>query len=238
MYSFESNVRYSECGASSTMSILALINYLQDCSTFHTESIGHGVEWGKDHGFAWFVAAWQIQIDRLPTFTERIRVSTWSYAQRPTLANRTFVVESADGEALVKADSLWFPFDIHKHRPMRIPDTERVVLEDTSPVDLPPTKRKLKLEGEGQAQAPITVLEHHLDINGHVNNAQYIAMADYVVRAVVADFDVARLLVQYKNAAQLGDVIVPYLYVEETGYAVNLANAEGEPFAIVRMERR
>ncbi|MBO7675314.1 MAG: acyl-[acyl-carrier-protein] thioesterase [Atopobiaceae bacterium] len=238
MYSFESNVRYSECGPSSTISLLALVNYLQDCSTFHTESIGHGVEWGKDHGFAWFIAAWQIQIGRLPRFTERIRVSTWSYAKRPTLANRNFLVESADGEVLVKADSLWFPFDIHRHRPMRIPDTERVVLDDAMQVDLPPTQRKLKLQGEGQPQAPITVLEHNLDINGHVNNAQYVAMADYVVRAADKDLDVARLLVQYKNAAQLGDVIVPHLYVEDTGYAVDLTNVDGESFAIVRMERR
>lgn len=238
MYSFESNVRFSECGSTLRLTIPALINYLQDCSTFHTESIGHGISWGNEHGFAWFIAAWQIQIDRLPRFTERIRVSTWSYAGKPTLANRNFVIDSGDGETLVRADSLWFPFDIVKRRPMRIPTSEHVYLDDTSPLDLPPTQRKLKLAGEGIAKEPITVMEQHLDSNRHVNNGQYIAMADNIVRGVEEDFDIRRLLVQYKNAAQLGDVIVPELYVEDTGYAVNLADADGESYAIVRMERR
>jgi acyl-ACP thioesterase len=238
MYSFESNVRFSECGSTTHLTIPALINYLQDCSTFHTESIGHGISWGKDHGFAWFIAAWQIQIDRLPRFTEHIRVSTWSYAHRPTLANRNFIIESGDGETLVRADSLWFPFDIAKRRPMRIPQSEHVYLEDTTPLDLPPTQRKLKLVGEGVPKDPVTVTEQHLDSNRHVNNGQYIAMADNVVRGVEEDFDIGRLLVQYKNAARLGDVIVPELFVEDAGYAVNLGDGNGDSYAIVRMERR
>lgn len=238
MYSFESNVRFSECGSTTHLTIPALINYLQDCSTFHTESIGHGISWGKDHGFAWFIAAWQIQIDRLPRFTEHIRVSTWSYAHRPTLANRNFIIESGDGETLVRADSLWFPFDIVKRRPMRIPQSEHVYLEDTTPLDLPPTQRKLKLVGEGVPKDPVTVTEQHLDSNRHVNNGQYIAMADNVVRGVEEDFDIGRLLVQYKSAARLGDVIVPELFVEDAGYAVNLGDGNGDSYAIVRMERR
>ena len=39
MFSFESTVRFSECDETSTLAIVPLINYLQDCSAFHTESL-------------------------------------------------------------------------------------------------------------------------------------------------------------------------------------------------------
>lgn len=234
-YSFSSVVRYSECDTSSRLTIPALINYLQDCSTFHTESVGHGVRFLAEHGFAWFIAAWQIQIERLPQFMEHIEVSTWSYAMKATMANRNFLVRSADGEVLVRADSLWFPFDTRLGRAIRVPEGEDVYLTDDAPLDLPPTQRKIRLQGTGVERGRIVVAEHHLDTNHHVNNGQYVAMADEVVRAFDEDFDVRRICVQYKNAARLGDVIVPRLHVEEGGLAVDLADEQGKSYAIVRL---
>lgn len=235
MYSFSSTVRFSECDYRGTLTIPALINYLQDCSTFQTESNGFGLKHCADLGFAWFIAAWNIYVKRLPTFTEKITISTWPFAKNPNLANRHFLVESDSKETLVLADSLWFPFSLEKGRPLRIPESEKSYLNDESPLDLPPTKRKIRLTGESVQKAPIVVAEHHLDSNKHVNNGQYIAMADALVRAQDEAFQARELQAQYKLAAKLGDVIVPHVYVEETGYAVDLANEDGTSFAIVRM---
>ena len=38
-----SRVRYSEIDESGALSPLSLINYLQDCSTFHAEDVGAGI---------------------------------------------------------------------------------------------------------------------------------------------------------------------------------------------------
>ena len=238
MYSFTSTVRYSECDTNSILTIPALINYLQDCSTFHTESLGHGISYCAEHHFAWFVAAWQVQIERLPRFTEEIEVSTWSAAKSVTFANRFFTVKTTCGEELVRADSLWFAFDTQAMRATRIPQDEHVYFTDEEPVNLPPTQRKLKLVGKGTELPSFEVVEHHLDTNHHVNNGQYIAMADNVIRAHDEGFAPYRLCVQYKEAAKLGDVIVPTLYAEDRGYAVDLANEQGVTYAIVRMESR
>lgn len=43
-YEFESKVRYSEIDHRGTMTLPALINYFQDCSTFQSEEIGYGME--------------------------------------------------------------------------------------------------------------------------------------------------------------------------------------------------
>ncbi len=44
MYAFDSRVRYSEIDHQGTMTLPALINYFQDCSTFQSEDIGVGLE--------------------------------------------------------------------------------------------------------------------------------------------------------------------------------------------------
>ena len=70
MYSFESKVRYSECDENGNLSLLSLINYLQDTTTFHSESIDRGVSYMRERGIAWLIAAWQIEIERLSGFCD------------------------------------------------------------------------------------------------------------------------------------------------------------------------
>lgn len=82
MYSFDSRVRYSECDESGELSIHGLVNYLQDCSTFHSESLGVGLDHMASEHYAWLISAWEIEIARLPRFGEKIRISTWCHEMR------------------------------------------------------------------------------------------------------------------------------------------------------------
>lgn len=45
-------VRYSEVGVDGRLTLHHLINYFQDCSTFHLEDIGLGVEYFRTHQLA------------------------------------------------------------------------------------------------------------------------------------------------------------------------------------------
>jgi len=235
MYTFESVVRYSECDEHSRLTIPALINYLQDASTFHSEEIGHGVRYLKEHHFFWAITSWQIKISRLPSFCEPIRVSTWCYDVGAVSAQRNFMVETQDGERLVEADSMWVVFDTDKGRAVRIPASEIAFLTEDAPLDLPHVRRKLNPIGEGTALDPIVVSKHHLDTNHHVNNGQYIQMSADVVATADPDFRFSGLLVQYRNQAAEHDVIVPHLYREEDAYCIDLTNEDGTRYAICRM---
>ena len=44
MYTFDSRVRYSEIGEDKKLTLYSLLNYFQDCTTFHSESLGRGME--------------------------------------------------------------------------------------------------------------------------------------------------------------------------------------------------
>ena len=45
MYSFDSRIRYSEVDKDQKMDLYSIINYFQDCTTFHSEDIGKGIDY-------------------------------------------------------------------------------------------------------------------------------------------------------------------------------------------------
>ena len=235
MYTFSGMVRYSECDASWRLTLPSLVNYLQDCSTFHCEHINRGSTYLTEHHYAWFITNWQIRIFERPRFMESVTTGTWCHAMGATNARRNFCMLRPDGSPLVHADSLWVAIDTIRNRPMRIPEGNEAFLTGDPALDLPPFRRKLRIVGEGQEMRPILVTEQHIDTNHHVNNAQYIYMADCIVREFDETFEPQWLLVQYKMPAKLGDTIVPHFHTEDNGYSVDLVNEDGKSFAIVRM---
>jgi acyl-ACP thioesterase len=120
-----------------------------------------------------------------------------------------------------------------------------MVFQGTEPrLDMPPTSRRLPVEGSFTEATPITVSELHLDSNRHVNNAQYLGMATNAVAQVFGHeatsqtTNISRVCIQYKRQALLGDVIVPRVHAEEGVCTVDLADPEGDTFSVVRIETR
>jgi len=233
MYSFESRVRYSECDEDETLSVLGMIDYLQDCSTFHSNDVGQGIDVLKKEHLAWFISNWQIEIDCLPRFSDRIVVSTWAHGFTKVFGERNFAIRDLDGHDFVRADSLWFLFDSELGRPVRITDDlSAPYLPCDQQLAMSPIERRIAVEGAGRTGRIITVNEQHLDSNHHVNNAQYVQMAlDAIERKRV----IGQLSVQYKRAATLGDTIVPCVHDAADGLVIDLADESGDSFAIVKL---
>lgn len=251
MYSFTSRVRYSEIDESGALSITSLIDYLQDCSTFHSDSLGLGLDHSAETGYAWLLSAWEIEIRALPHFGDEIRVSTWATDFKGLRAGRNFTICAADdGEGtnpLVRADSSWFMFDANAGRPIRAPKEEvRPYLEDCrddTPLDMPPVPHVLRAEGEGTPAAPVVVTAGHLDTNHHVNNAQYVAMALGALseskETATTAAQIRGLDVHYSRAAKLGDTVFPHIHQGEAAavLTVTLDGEDGKPYATVRVRK-
>ena len=241
MYSFTSRVRYSEIGQDGRLTIPALVDYLQDCTTFGSEELGLGPAHTAKTGLAWLLSAWEIEISELPRFGEKICVSTWATGFAGLRASRNFTVRREGDEAgaapLVRADSSWFMFDANKGRPVRTPKEESTpYLEDArddAPLDLPPIPRMVRVEGEGVAACPITVTGAHLDTNHHVNNAQFISLAG---ECLPKNFTVHRMRAEYKQQAHLGDVLHPLRAETENGCFISLNDEKGQPYVVVEFQ--
>ena len=59
IYQFDSRVRYSEVDENRRITLLSILNYFQDCSSFHSEKIGFGIDYLKEKQCAWVLSSWQ-----------------------------------------------------------------------------------------------------------------------------------------------------------------------------------
>ncbi|WP_077598058.1 acyl-[acyl-carrier-protein] thioesterase [Olsenella urininfantis] len=237
MYSFDSRVRYSECDESGELSIHGLVNYLQDCSTFHSESLGVGLYHMASEHYAWLISTWEIEIARLPRFGEKIRISTWCHEMRGAQAHRCFTIEDDEGRSCVRADSHWFAYDTQLSRPIRIPAGQEGYLTGEGRLDLPPLQRKIAVEGAFVAIPEVTVTRQLLDTNRHVNNARYIQLALDALEAAGTRLSPRRICVQYKTMALLGERIAPRVHNGQDSWTVDLTRTgTDESFAVVRLE--
>ena len=99
-YEFEGKVRYSEIDHRATMTLPALINYFQDCSTFQSEQLGYGMDVLKKEKKAWVLAYWQVIVKRYPKLCERITVGTFASGFKGMFGNRNFYMKDESGEQI------------------------------------------------------------------------------------------------------------------------------------------
>ena len=235
MYSFNERIRYSELGENGELSLLGLMNLFQDCSTFQSEDLELGIDYLKRKNKAWWISAWQVDIEGMPVLAEKVEVGTYAYAFKGFYGYRNFFLKDEFGNFLVKADSIWFHYDLLNKRPSK-PDEASLnvyLAGNEKRLEMSDIVRKFDLSGDFKQCKEIVVGKSDLDTNHHMNNAVYISIARNIIDE---EFRVKKLSVQYKTAAMLGDIIIPGIARNENSYIVNLANNAGEPYAIVKFE--
>lgn len=241
MYKFSSRIRYSEVDSKGKLSLESLLDYFQDCSTFHSEDIGVGLGYLEERHLAWVLSAWQIVADRYPKLCERVRIGTAPYGFKGFFGYRNFLMETEEGEKLACANTLWILMDMEKMYPAK-PTKEMLEayeIEDKLPMDYAPRKIALPMEG-GVGKEPLEVARRHLDTNNHVNNGQYIRMAKEYLSAEYMERDMflRQMRAEYKRQAHLVDKIYPVVYEKGEIAAVSLNDREGQPYCIVEFEFR
>lgn len=225
-YSFSSRVRYSEIGPDTELTLPGLLNYYQDCTTFQSASIGHDIYELASRNRAWVLNAWQVEVARYPRIGEEIVITTIPYDLHGFLGLRNLVMETAEGERLSWANSIWSNLSTLTGLPERLneEDLSGYVLDEKLDMEYKP--RKIALPAEWEPFPSFSIQRHHLDTHHHVNNCQYVRMAeDYLPEGC----KIRSLRVEYKKQALLGYVFYPLICQSENGTMVIFNTAEAKP---------
>ena len=235
IYQFDSRVRYSEVDENRRITLLSILNYFQDCSSFHSEKIGFGIDYLKEKQCAWVLSSWQIVLGELPVFGQEITVQTWPYSFKGFLGERNFCIRDEKGEKLAWANTLWTYVDLKTGHPTRVPkeEQEAYVLHEKLDMDYAP--RKIALPEEMEKKEYFLIMKHHIDTNHHVNNGQYVQMA---MELLPDDFRISQMRAEYKKQAVLGNVFYPSVHTEPGKVVVALETKEGESYAVVEFQAR
>ena len=208
MYYIDRTVAFSETGPDNKIKITNLIDYYQDVCTFQSADLGVGTEYLKEHGIGWVATSWQIVVNRYPSLDEKIRIGTAPYGFKGAMGLRNFIMETTDGEVLSVVNSIWSMVSRETGTLVRV-DVDTIGAYTLEPkLDMEYAPRKIAIPSELASCAPLKVEYHHLDFNNHVNNAQYISMAEDLIpegrRA-------RQIRVEYRASAHADDVIMPYV---------------------------
>lgn len=236
-FPFNSRIRYSEVGEDQKLTIPGLINYFQDCSSFQSEGLGVGVNTLKERGRAWVLAYWQIAIQRLPVLGEAVVTETWPNSFKGCFGDRSFRMTDSQGNVLACANSLWIFLDIESGHPSKIDEMVSSAYEETmgDALPLPKESRKIPLPKMAVEQEHFTVMKSHLDTNHHVNNCQYVSMAqEYLPEGFIAE----QIRVEYRTQAVLHDEIIPMVYTQGDLCTVGLCAKDQKPYAVLEFRRR
>lgn len=237
MYTFQSRIRYSETDSEGCLDLISLMDYFQDCSTFHSEDLGLGLEYLKRNHLVWVLSSWQIEILRYPRLCETVEIGTFPYEFRGFLGYRNFFMRTAGGEWLARANSLWSLLNTDTGKPAQSPGEMLQGYRLEERLDMEYAPRKIAIPQGGEQAEPIVIKKHHLDTNHHVNNAQYVNMAlELVPEDALPTGRVRRLRAEYKKQAFLEDVLYPYMVKTPDCFLVSLRNAGGAPYVNVEFQ--
>jgi len=234
MYSFNSRVRYSEVDKDKKMDLYSIINYFQDCSTFHSEDIGKGLEYLEKKNRVWLMSAWQIIVNRFPTLGEEIAISTWAYDFKSMYGYRNFMITDSNNQVAAVANSIWVFMDTESCHPVKVSvdDISGYVSEEKFDMEYAP--RKIVIPENLTAFDGFPVIRSNIDTNNHVNNGQYIKMAE---EFLPSGYRIKQMRAEYRMSAVLGDIIVPMISYDNNAYTVVLASTDGKPFTIIEFKQ-
>lgn len=235
MFEMKRCVTYSQVKSDLKIDMAMIVDYFQDCTLAHSESIGKGLQNLEITRKAWFLSSWQIEVERYPQYSEDITVRTWPYAFKGLYGYRNFDILDANGEQIVKAGSIWVFMDLEKGRPTR-PTEEDVRGYDLEPaLEMEYAPRKIAVFDDAYAvgkKENILVRSSFLDSNEHVNNGRYVAEA---LDLLEGNATIERMRVDYRKAAVLGDIFYPVLYEQDNVKQVTLSDGAGNPYVVVEV---
>ena len=234
-YHFNGRVRYSETNENGLLTLPGILNYFQDCCTFHSEDIGQGMEILKKRSRVWVLSSWQVVIDRYPAMGEKLVISTAPYDFRGFMGMRNFILDTIDGERLAWANTCWTHINTETGLPAKLTSEDTKGYINVAKLEMDYAPRKISLPEKREKMNEIVIQKHHLDTNHHVNNCQYVQIAEDFLPE---DFEIRQMRAEYKKQAKLHDVFYPEVSFEEEKITVVLNNEEGQPYAIVEFLKK
>ena len=198
-------VRTFECRSDGKIKIASLMQYLQEAAASHAERLGVGFDTLRQMGAYWALSNFRMDMTRLPVWSEHVVIRTWPSGYNRVLASREFVGVDRDGGELFRAGSEWMILDKQRNRPKNLFRLD---------LDLPKAGEKALPEKLNRLQAPtgyravdrLRVPYSSIDLNGHVNNTEYVRWGfDALRRAVPVEGDIRCVQVTYLSEVFEGD---------------------------------
>lgn len=176
MFTKDYEVKFYEVDFKNQLKESVLLNFLQDIAAVHAENLGFGYSFISKKNLGWFLLKYHLKVFNWPQNIDKISIKTWPKKVAKLSCLRDFEVYAPNGEKIAAVSSSWVLTDLISKK-IAIPSKvlnpfefkEVDVFETTFPKIQDVERVDLKKE--------IEVRYDDIDINQHVNNANYLTWA-------------------------------------------------------------
>ncbi|GAA0570352.1 acyl-[acyl-carrier-protein] thioesterase [Rhizomicrobium electricum] len=158
------------------LSLVGLLNLLQDTAWIHAEQLGWGYDALVEKGTIWVLSRQKVVMKEWPMWQDKVTIRTWPRRSGALMALREFeiVAENKSGETrrIGECSTSWLVLDWNTRKVQKldkimfgVPSLSEGVL-DISAERVPPRSDLGEI-------ARFEVRNSDLDVNGHVNNTRY-----------------------------------------------------------------
>jgi len=166
-------VKSYECRPDGNIKTACLMQYLQEAAAQHAEQLGFGFGRLNKINSYWVLSNLRIEINRLPKWNDEITVKTWPSGYDRVIATREFVANDQNDCELFRASSQWMVLNKDSNRPKNIIRLD-LGLPKTGHKALSEELVRLEPQDDYSQVDRISVPYSSIDLNGHVNNTEYV----------------------------------------------------------------
>ena len=171
-------IRYSEMDCDMVLKPSAMLQFLQDLASDNAEQLDFGYSYIIKHNLAWFLLKYRLEFDNYPEGIYDLTIKTEPRGYNKIFAFRDFYIYHRD-ICIGRAASTWSLVDINTKSMVNcadvLADNKYMVQHEKREDDL--NYGKIKLPEKFDIEKIFEVRFDDLDVNRHVNNANYIVWA-------------------------------------------------------------
>ena len=229
-------VKSYECRPDGNIKTACLMQYLQEAAALHAEELGFGVDSLNKINSYWILSNLRIEIKSLPKWNDEITVKTWPSGHTRSIATREFVAKNQNDCELFKAGSQWMVLNKQSNRPknvfrldLSLPKTEEKALSEELV--------RLESQDDYSEVDRISVPYSSIDLNGHVNNTEYVRWGiDALRKAFKFEVEIRSMHATYLSEVFEDDELDLLLSQNNNGHFCVLARKSDEKSNVYLME--
>lgn len=166
------------------LSIPAAFGILGDAAGRDAQRRGWGYDELLLRNQAWVLIRARMEVERQPSWGERIILRTWPKLMEGVIAYRDFQVMDINRNILIAGSTGWTLMDLTSRRPVRLIGKEYDTGHLANIHAINGRPEKINWPGSLVTVKEITAEYGHLDMNNHVNNSRYI---EWIINEIPAE---------------------------------------------------
>lgn len=234
MFTLNYKVTTSCCDENGKLKLYSALQMMQDCSEMWINTEAGVKKYFEENGMAQLLVFRQVEVNRVPAYGEDLSVTTSVYGMKPMFGFRNTVIRDADGNPCYTTWSMGAFVDMSTGKLSRIPAEVLATMNLDPQVEMEYKDRRVFMPKENVvSREPYKVMRNDIDYNKHVNNANYVRIAQ---EFLPDGWDVKSMRVEFRIPAKMGDTLAIDTAEENGKFYVDI-KVDGNSSTLVEFEK-